>query len=181
MNPQKELVQQAKLLTKTKRQEILTSYSEIQLHKHLKSLFEQMEPNYLIAITHGVNELGKDLVIVKMDKLGVDVTAVVVKVGDIKAKTAGVVDQVKSEVTAILRSPMDKKLQEIASQVSQALEHPAEIPTIFNTLPVTKVMVIVAGEFSQHARKRLVAEVQLNLEDIHGINWGSAPLLRTPS
>jgi hypothetical protein len=171
MDKQEELVQHAKALLREKRQSILMAFPETKLHKHLKSLLESMEPNYRTAITHGANELGKDLVIVKKDNIGIDVTAVVVKCGHIKGTTAGEVDQVKGEVKEILKAGEVKKLQEIESQVNQALEHPAEIATIFRGLPVDKVIVIVAGYFSQQARKRLVAEVPVNLEDIRDIDW----------
>ena len=64
------LIQQAKALPFDKRKEIIMSFKETELHDYLKKLFELMEPDYIVEITHGINEYGKDLVIVKKDSFG---------------------------------------------------------------------------------------------------------------
>src|SRR6202795_1045376 len=151
MEGHSQLVQEARSLPKDRRQAAIMSFPETELHKHLKALFQKMEPNYRIAITHGSDELGKDLVIVKHDKLGTDVTAIVVKIGNIRGTTAGDVDGVRDHVNHILSKTETKKLQEIESQVLQASEHPAKLTSLFKELPVNKVLVIVAGEFSTQA------------------------------
>ncbi len=171
MDIQEELVQYAKALTYETRLSILMAFPEAKLHKHVKALFERMEPSYSTAITYGANEHGKDLVIVKRDNIGIDVTAVVVKCWPITEITAGAVDQLKKEVTDILKAGASKKFQEVESLVGHALEHPAETETIFKDLPVNKIMVIVAGEFSLQARKQLVADAPINLEDVRDIDW----------
>ncbi|MEI8014120.1 MAG: restriction endonuclease [Nitrospira sp.] len=171
MDIQEELVQYAKALTYETRLSILMAFPEAKLHKHVKALFERMEPSYSTAITYGANEHGKDLVIVKRDNIGIDVTAVVVKCWPITEITAGAVDQLKKEVTDILKAGASKKFQEVESLVGHALEHPAEAETIFKDLPVNKIMVIVAGEFSLQARKQLVADAPINLEDVRDIDW----------
>jgi hypothetical protein len=171
MDIQEELVQYAKTLPHETRQSILMAFPETKLHKHVKALFERMEPSYRTAITYGVNGHGKDLVIVKKDNIGIDVTAVVVKCWPITKITAGALDQLKREITDILKTGTSKKFQEVESLVGHALEHPAEVEAIFKDLPVNKIMVIVAGEFSRQARKQLVADAPVNLEDVRDIDW----------
>lgn len=165
-----ELVQQAKELSKDTRKDILMSFKERELHSLLKELFKAMEPNYTVEITHGVNELGKDLVIVKQDNMTIDVIGVVVKCGDIKSKTLGDVDDVISSITETISIKSDKRTKEIESQIRQAYSHPAEIRTFFRTLPVSKVFVVLAGTISIQARTRLEKEVKDALE-IFDINW----------
>ena len=171
MDIQEELVQYAKALPHETCLSILMAFPEEKLHKHVKTLFERMEPGYNTAITYGANEHGKDLVIVKKDNIGIDVTAVVVKCWPITEITAGAVDQLKKEITDILKAGSNKKFQEVESLVGHALEHPDEAETIFKDLPVNKIMVIVVGEFSLQARKQLVADVPINLEDVRDIDW----------
>jgi hypothetical protein len=171
MDVREELVQYAKALPRDKRQSLLMAFPETILHKHLKSLFESMEPGYSTVITFGTNERGKDLVIVRKDNIGIDVTAVVVRCGSIKETSAAAVDQLKREVTDILRAGAIRKFHEVESQVDEALEHPAEMQTIFRDLPVNKVIVIVAGDFHRQARKRLVTDVPLNQADVRDIDW----------
>ncbi|MCG3117395.1 MAG: hypothetical protein LLH30_17140 [Candidatus Manganitrophus sp. SA1] len=168
-----EIRKQAKALTKEERKSILTEISEIQLHGFLKGLFGAMEPECVTEITHGVDEFGKDLVIVKRSKLSTDVFGVVVKVGDIRAKTAGKVDDLKSVVSNLFSSVTTKKIAEMASQVEQAFNHPAEMKTIFPKLPVSKVFVVLAGEMSRQARQRLEQELKENMAriEIRDIDW----------
>jgi hypothetical protein len=150
---QDQLVQHARALSKEERKQILVSFKELELHQHLKELFIAMEPNYMVEITHGSDEFGKDLVIVKKDKFTIDVIGVVVKCGDIRAKTAGKVDELKSNIQEVLYSDARKALKEIESQIAQAFSHPAEIKTGFKKLSITKVFVVLAGEFSGPTRK----------------------------
>ena len=171
MDVREELIQYAKALPRDKRKSLLMAFPEIKLHVHLKSLFESMEPAYSTVITYSANERGKDLVIVRKDNIGIDVTAVVVRCGSIKETSAAAVDQLKREVTDILRAGAIRKFHEVESQVNEALEHPAETQTIFSDLPVNKVIVIVAGDFHPQARKRLVTEVPLNQADVRDIDW----------
>ena len=57
-----ELQNQAKSLPKAQRSKIILNCIETDLHKHLKELFQNMETDYTVEITHGSSELGKDLV-----------------------------------------------------------------------------------------------------------------------
>ena len=167
---QQEIIQQAKLLPKEERKNILLEYGELEFHEYLKELFKAMEPNYVIEITHGTEELGKDLVIVKKDKFGIDVIGVIVKIGDIRAKTRGEVDELKTRIGKIFTSEGEKRIEEIESQIQQAFVHPAEIKTIFNKLPISKVIIVLAGEISNQVKKRLRGELEDSV-DIFDIEW----------
>ena len=145
-------------------------YQETELHTFLKELFQSMESDYVVEITHGSNELGKDLVIVRSDNFTVEVIGVVVKCGDIKGRTLGDVDNLKDRVKTVMSKGDEKKLQEIESQINQALEHPAEMKSFLRDLPVSKVFVVLAGEFSNQARTRLKKEL-ISRGDCFDIDW----------
>ena len=89
---------QAESLTKDRRCQIIMDYNETDLHAQLKELFQTMQPNYTVEITHGPQELGKDLVIVKSDEFGNEIFGVVVKCGHIRGNTVGDVDIVKKRI-----------------------------------------------------------------------------------
>lgn len=170
MNGKNEIIRQAKALFKEKRKQILMSFNEVEMHKHLKELFQAMEPDQTIEITHGPHELGKDLVIVKEDTLSIDVIGVIVKMGDIRAKTLGEVDALKTHIKSVFSKGMDKKIKEIKSQVAQAYANPAEMRTIFKELKIYRAFVVLVGELSNIARTRLKTEIKENVE-IKDINW----------
>jgi len=171
MTDNSELIQHAKAIPKQKRKEILMSFKETKFHSFLKELLQIMEPNYTIEITHGVRELGKDLVIVKKDKIGIDVIGIIVKMGNIKAKTLGDVDEIKHHLKeAMIPCQKELTIKEIESQIEQARTHPAEMKTIFEKLTVSKVIVILVGTFSRQAVERLTKEKEGNVE-IRDIDW----------
>ena len=165
-----ELIKHAKAIPKQKRKEILMSFKEIKFHSFLKELLQRMEPNYTIEITHGARELGKDLVIVKKDKIGIDVIGCIVKIGNIRAKTLGDIDKIKHHVKETFSRKNEFKIKKIESQIEQARTHPAEMKTIFEKLPVSKVIVILVGTFSKQAVERLTKEKEENVE-IRDIDW----------
>jgi hypothetical protein len=164
-----ELTSQAKALGNERCKDILLLIPEVELHYHLKELFTAMEPSYAIEVTQGPKELGKDLVLVKHDNLTTDVIGVVVKIGNIKAKTLGEVDELAERANAALKSG-DRKTKEIESQIKQAFAHKAELKDFVEKLPVNKVKVIISGEISKEARFRLEKEIYGPVE-VHGINW----------
>ena len=129
-----------------------------------------MEPNFTIEITHGPGELGKDLVIVKKDKLSIDVIGAIVKRGNIGAKTLGEVDTLKTQIKNVFSMSMGKKIKEIESQIEQAFANPAEMKTIFRELKIYRVFVVLVGELSNQARTRLTTEINENVE-VKDINW----------
>ena len=164
------LREQAKSLPKNQRRQIIMNYRELDLHKFLKELFQAMQPDYTVEITHGSQEYGKDLVIVKADNFSREIIGVVVKCGHINGKTLGDVDDLKLRTEAVLSKGAEKGLGEIKSQIEQALAHSAETKSILEDLPVSKVYVMIAGEFSKNARKRLTSELAADIE-IFDLNW----------
>ena len=165
-----DLKHHAKSLPKDLRRKIIMDYRETDLHEFLKRLFQAMEPNYIVEITHGSYEFGKDLVIVKSDKFTQEIIGVVVKCGNIKGTTIGDVDGLKERVGKIPFKTTERKLSEISSQVQQALVHPAEMKSILESLSVSSVFVVLAGEFSKQARLRLTKELTTEIK-IFDIKW----------
>lgn len=166
-----ELVQRAKAIPRNDRIRILMSFGELDFHKHLKQLFEAMEPDSLVEVTHGSTEYGKDLVIVEKDNLGTNVFGVIVKMGSIKGTTAGDVDEVIERVEKAFSSGNEKRIKEIVSQVEQAFSHNAEIKTSFEKLPISKAFVVLAGELSRSARIRFENELQGRYVEYIDIEW----------
>lgn len=165
-----DLIQQAKAIPIDIRKDILMSFNETEMHDYLKAMLDIMEPNNIVEITHKAGELGKDIVMVRHDRIMTDVVAFVVKRGDIRAKTAGDVDDLKIIVKELFSKK--KSLREISSQIEQALAHPAEIKSIFRELPVTKVIVVLIGDISTTVRKRITSELQTKgATDLFDINW----------
>ena len=165
-----ELKTHARTLSKDQRRKIITDYPETDLHVYLKELFQAMEPNYTVEITHGTHEFGKDLVIVKLDNFTQEAIGVVVKRGNISGKTLGDVDNLKEHVKTALSKGEENKLREIESQIKQALAHPAEMKSMLENLPVSEVFVVLAGEFSKQARTRLTEELASKTKIID-IDW----------
>lgn len=155
MKNQEELIQLAKALPFEERKRILISFEETDLHFHLKDLLGRMENNNLIEITHGSQEHGNDLVMVKKDLFGESVVGIIVKSGDIKGKTMGHIDAIKS-------------------QVDQSQVHPIRLKTIpERILIVSEIWIMIAGSLSNYAHERLEREVikkSVNIRNF-GIDW----------
>jgi len=166
-----ELVKQAKLLPYEGRKQILLDFRELDLQTYLKELFSYMEPSYLIQITQGTNELGKDLVLIKKDKFTTDVIGVVVKLGDVKGKLLGEVDEVVERVNEMFNAKELNIIKQVNTQIKQSFRHEAEIKDALEKYKVNKVMVIISGEISDEGRKRIVKEVDVSEEYVHGIQW----------
>ena len=164
------LKKKAGSLPKALRRQIIMEYRETDLHKFLKELFQVMEPDYTVEITHGAREFGKDLVMIKNKGLVTHVIGVVVKRGNINGKTLGDVDDLKSHARSVLSNNAKKKIEEIRSQIDQALAHPAETKSILEDLPISTVYVVLAGEFSNNARIRLTSELKSEIQ-VLDINW----------
>jgi hypothetical protein len=166
----KELSQRAKAVSRDERRAIIDALKETELHEYLKELFKAMQPDYTVEITHGVDELGKDLVIVKKDAMTTDVIGVVVKRGSVMASTLGDVEEIIGSVNEVLAFKPDRKYREIESQIKQAFKHKAELKTRFNKLPVDKVFVVLSGDISKRGRNRLDTESEGPVE-IFDIDW----------
>lgn len=169
-NSDLELVKQAKLLPYDERKRILLSFRELDLQPYLKELFSSMEPSYLIQVTQGTDELGKDLVLIKKDKLTTDVIGVVVKLGDVKGKLLGEVDEVIERVVNFTSKEVTV-IKQVNTQIKQSFRHEAEVKDALEKYKVNKVIVVIAGEISNEGRTRIVKEVDVSEEYIHGINW----------
>ena len=170
MSTQRELVLRAKAIPKDRRAEIIKGIRETELHDHLKELFGHMQPEYLVENTHGVRERGKDLVIVREDGISREVIGIVVKCGDISAKTAGDVDEVIEHVELVIKAESKRAYTEIISQIRQAKTHPAELKSMFEELPITKVLVVIAGSISNNVRERITRELN-HIDPPLDIDW----------
>jgi len=141
----------AMALPRSQRKDIIKGIVETELHKCLKEMLSRIYPNATVEITHGPDELGKDLVIIREDPVRQHGVGLVVARGDIKGKTSGLVDKIKS-------------------QVEQSLSHPANPTTFFKDVPITEAWVVLAGQMSGGARKRLSAELQKDVV-VFDIEW----------
>jgi hypothetical protein len=164
------LSQEARLLPVDERKNILLAIPETELHEGLAELFRSMNSEFWVEVTHGAKEYGKDLVIIRSDPLMTDVTGVVVKRGDIRAKTAGDVDELIERVQGVLTAKGESITREILSQIRQTKIHDAELSSHVRDLKCNRVMVILSGEMSGNARKRIAAEVG-PLGVVHDLPW----------
>ena len=144
-------------------------YGETDLHKYLERLYSLLESGEQVYITHGTTEFGKDLVIIHQNKLITYTVGVVVKKGDVKGKTAGDVDEIKSKVQALLNLSKTA-IAEIISQIEQSIEHSAEIPFSVDTFKIDRIILVVAGEINANARKRFSEVTNLGVT-FQDINW----------
>ncbi len=152
MTEQAELVRQAKTIPIDERKRALTTLKETALHKYIKELLLKMDPDSVVEITHGSEEHGNDLVRVRKDIVGESIVGIIVKVGKISGKTAGKVDEIKS-------------------QIDQSIAHPIRLKTRPDVLFVSEVWVMLAGELSKTAHERLEREKEnRNIKSL-GLDW----------
>ncbi len=147
-----DLTTAAKSIPLAQRAALLGGLRETDLHTHLKRLLEKKIPKALVEVTHGAKEYGKDVVLVDSDGLTERVAAFVVKSGKLGGKSAGVVD-------------------EILSQVKQAFTHPAKLKSFLQPKKVTQVFVVVAGTVTSNARRRIDEEVKGHVQAIWDIAY----------
>lgn len=152
MVKQTEISGMARMLPKKRRGEILMSFPEKELHEHLKTLLGKMEPNAVVEITHGQQEYGKDLVMVREDQFGRATIALIVQMGHIRGATLGNVDK-------------------IISQVRQAFDHRVRLKTVAEELNISEAWVTLAGVLSVNAHKRLEEELKGRSIRIFDLNW----------
>jgi hypothetical protein len=170
MNSTEDLVSQARSISEAERQGILRAIPEVELHRQLKALFGKMEPEYIVEVTHGTKEYGKDLVLVRTDKFETRVIGVVVKRGDIKGTSAGDVDDILQRIKLVSAKEMSHKEAEVVSQIEQAATIPAELKCKLNELKVDDVYVVIAGEIGLNAQKRLRAERPSHVQ-LYDLGW----------
>ncbi|HEY3875212.1 MAG TPA: hypothetical protein VGM92_07025, partial [Candidatus Kapabacteria bacterium] len=154
------------------RLQLLRDIPETEIHDLLMALFSKMEPHYLIVKTHGPDELGRDLVIVKKDSLGSDIVAVVVKRGDIRGKTVGDVTNLRKKVNAMLPKAAEHLSIEIADQIDMCFSNSSLLRTVYKKLPTTRVLVILVGDISGQGHERLFNEIDHpGFVDIRDVTW----------
>ena len=135
------LYSQTKSLKKSRKNEIIAKFREVDFHKELQYLFENLYTTSTVYVTHGMFEYGKDLVILKKDEFGnIETTAVVVKMGKLSGKSLG-------------------QVSDIVNQVNDCFEMPTEIPDSPEKYKVNKVLVVIAGTISKQGRDRLVDRI----------------------
>ncbi len=166
-----EISQKAKTISLIERKNIIRSFKETDLHNYLKSLFESMESDYYVEITHGSNELGNDLVMVKKDTITTNVIGVIVKRGDITGKTLGEVDELCNSIKQVFTKKSSQEIRQIKSQVKQAITHPADLKEIYPSMQILKLIIIVTGRISRNAKVRIKGETPNAIIELHGIDW----------
>lgn len=132
------MIAEAEALKIAERKEILQSFRETELHKQLLRLFESMEPNLEVVLTHGRDEYGKDLVIIRRGAFDTMMWAVIVKCGSITGKAGGIIDVIKS-------------------QINMAIQHPYTANPLEPLTP-SKIIFIATGNISSNAQERIKAE-----------------------
>ncbi len=152
MVEQMDISGMARTLYKKIRGEILMSFQEKDLHKHLKALLDKMDPNAIVEITHGQQEYGKDLVMVREDQFGRVTIGLIVQMGHIRGDTLGKVDK-------------------IISQVRQTFDHRVRLKAIAEELSISEAWVILAGVLSVNAHERLERELKGRSIRILDLNW----------
>lgn len=151
------LKQEAQALPYEVKRDILTRFSETQLHKHLKRLFEQMEVKSLVEITHGPDEHGRDLVIKRDDPWGEEFVGIVVKKGDPSGK---------------ITAKSDDVIDDIMSQIGQAIAHPCFLKEIAaGSVRISAVWVVFVGTLTGGASERIEHEVKARLVRLFPLAW----------
>lgn len=164
----RELIQMAKAIPKSERMRILRDLAETELHQALKNLYERIEPDYTVAITHGSREFGKDLILYRRDSISATVTALVVKAGDVKGKTAGDIDGLKKRTKA----PIDSRiLAEIISQIEQSRDHDVDLKMVLEELRVSNILVVLSGLIGSNAKARIKAEIRDVTIGFRDLEW----------
>jgi len=133
------------MLSNSQKKDILKKFREIDMHKELKILFEKMFPyDTSIYITHGRDEMGRDLIISKTTPIGTENTSIVVKMD----KLSG--------------SASDKSVNEIIMQINQCFQVPKSVNDQFNSLKTKDVYVLVFGEISNKVKDNLTANLKIH-------------------
>lgn len=130
------------ILTNSQKKQILQGFKELAMHKELKILFEKMYPkDTSVYITHGRDEMGRDLIISEKKPIGIENTAVVVKMD----KLSG--------------SASDRPVQEVIMQINQCFQVPKSVKDQMLPLTTNKVFVCIFGEVSNKSQDNLDANL----------------------
>ncbi len=125
----------------------LMSFEETEFHKNLAKLFSEIDKEAVIRVTHSPTELGADLIVIRKDEFRESVASVVVSMGKLRGETGS-------------------QIERIASQIKQCLDIPREIPTRVDTACTSEVWLVIVGDISQNARKRLTYQVRQDYKSI---------------
>lgn len=125
---------------------------EALLREEIKELISVMSPGSYVEITHGQTEYGKDLVVIQKGEFGDLATAVVVVRGDIRTRSSGLIDKIKS-------------------QVEQCFKHPVFIKPVKGPVNISHVWVMIAGALSEGANTRLYKEIDRPNIQIFDLKW----------
>lgn len=148
-----------RVISVERKRELIRDLPEKTLHVYLKKLFEKLDPKSWVEVTHGNTELGKDLVIARNAPVtGLEVVGVVVKCGDFRGKTAKRVDEIYQKAQDLRTGSGLRVPKELASQIRQCFSHDANLKGSSQSLKVTRVMAVIAGDISGPARTRLEGE-----------------------
>jgi hypothetical protein len=145
----------------------LMQYSEVELHHHLENLYYQIQSDQQVFITHGTNELGKDLIIIQPSKIAMFVTAVIVKKGVLSGKSSGAIDDVHNKISRY-KNLSKATLSELESQVRQSSSHNANIEFSVENFKIDKIILVIVGNITHNALKRLeeLTSVGIIVQDI---------------
>lgn len=122
------------------RKKLVESMTEPALRASLQTMWAAALPDASVHLTHGPDERGKDLVIVRPQPYGEEIFALVVKAG---------------KITGTANGPVD----EVISQARMAFEIPAKIPTRVDEPDVTGVWIVTSGTVSGGARERIAKQL----------------------
>jgi hypothetical protein len=123
-------------LTEKQRKEFLKSFSEIDMQKELKVLFEKMYKSS-VYILQGTDEFGKDLIIKEDTPTGIRYISVVVKMGDISGAVK------------------DTQLMIVRNQIEQSFKTNFHINDKIGKQIVNQVFVVLFGVFSNNAQENI--------------------------
>jgi hypothetical protein len=141
-----------KTLSENMKSEILMSINEATLRNGVKELLQKMEPDSYVEMYHQQDEYGKDLVMIRRSPFGDAPVGIVVVRGDIKTRSAGLIDKIKS-------------------QVEQCFEHPASVKTVKGPVFISAAWVMLAGMLSKNANRRLTTEIRRPNVTIYDLRW----------
>ena len=132
----------SKVMSESKKKEILRSYIETDMHKELKILFENIfEKDTNVYYTHGKEEYGRDLIISENRPLQKYNTACVVKMDKLSGKT------------------VDKNISDIVVQVKQCFKVELNVKEEVEKLKTDFVYIIIFGEISNQAMTNLKIQI----------------------
>jgi len=135
------LVRRARQIPSEDRAAKLMSMPETDFHPYLDKLFSGIDKDAIVEITHGVPEFGADLTVIRRDEFRESVASVVVSMGHLRGETGG-------------------KIERIANQIKQCMDIPREPRTRVDSTMTTEIWLVICGEISGNARKRLKYQVK---------------------